>query len=691
MAENLFGSMGTGSSARGEFGVLPQGALPGLPRAVEAWPPSSPPPVPGIIALPASAVIFSTDLPGGTDLLDHASLVQPLAELLAHPATPMPVSAALLGTAGAGKSFALARLLEMVQARSVAAGIGTAASLAPLLLVPVNAAELAGEPGNALGLAICHSLVKSGNQGFADLARQALETGDDPHAAAEAAQEKLASSRLQLDAETRTLADMRARSARLAESLLNDPAGSPLDSYMRAKRQTIEARLRGFGFTRGEPQANYRDLVRDLHESGGSMPGLSSFFHALRGFRGQSRLLVWAILFAVLGVGFVVLQATKTSWMDSLLGWGPNFAPLASWLALHENWIGYARLACFAMAGLLLLRNFLRAWRFTRPLVHGLALLQTDVEAKRGALDTLLAQQGRRIETLAQDIQRLDRNAATAAQRAAASDPGPGHSAGLLASMAPAEAAPGLTFLAHLEALQKLPPAAGPANGPKRMIVAIDNLDGVASARAGEIMEAAARVLGGQKCAVIFAFDPKHVANVWPDAVARLDKLVQVPVQVGRNGLNGAQSSALVLNLLGHTGQARPTLPPNVDPARSMLDRPMTVTEAKLLTDLAPLAGRSARSVKRLVNLYRLARAPAPEAAAVAAFMLALDIGGTPAEVTALRNALNSTAPEAVFQTIDGGPRLAAAVQALRNASGGSLTGTTMMAGLASASPYMRR
>ena len=681
--------MGTGGAGRGDFGVLPQGALPGLPRATDVL--QLAPPVPGINSLPASGPLFSADQPNGTDLLDHAGLVQPLAELLAHPATPMPLTAALLGTSGAGKSFALTRLLEIVATRASAAGTGTAATLAPLLLVPVNAADLAGEPGNALGLAVCQALVKSGNKGFGELAQHALETGDDPHAAAEAAQDKLAASRLQLDAESRALADMRARSARLAESLLNDPAGSPLDAYMRAKRQTIESRLRGFGFTRGEPQANYRDLVRDLHESGGSMPGFSAFLHALRGFRGQTKLLVWAVLFALLGIGFGVLQATKISWMDSLLGWGPNFAPLASWLALHESWIGYARLGAFALAGLFLLWNLLRAWRFTRPLVYGLSLLRTDVEAKRGALDTLLAQQGRRIESLSQEIQRQERNAATAAQRAAASDGAPGHSTGVLANMAAAAAAPGLTFLANLDSLLKLPPSAGSAGGPRRMIVAIDNLDGVTPARAAEIIEAANRLPGSQRMACVFALDPKHVASVWTEAAARLDKLVQIPVQIGRNGLNAAQTSALVLNLLGHVGQAKASLAPGVDASHSMLDRPVTVTEAKLLTELAPLAGRSARSVKRLVNLFRLARAPAPETAAVAAFMLALDIGGTPAEVTALRNALNTTAADAGFNVADGGPRMAAAVQALRTASGGHLTGSMMMAGLAAASLYMRR
>ena len=633
-----------------------------------------------------TAAPFAPDQPQGPDLLDHASLVQPVAELLGHAATPMPLTAALIGAPGVGKSFALARLVESLRARASAAN-GGGPVLTPLFIAQLDAAELTGDPKGALGSALCAALLNSGNPAFAGLAHQAVETASDPHDAVEMAQEKLASSRLALDNDSRSLAEMRARSAKLAESLLNDPAGTPLDAYLRANRGSIDARLRGFGFQRGDSAANFRDLVRDLHESGGALPGTSAFLHALWAFRGQTRLIVWAIFWAALGVGIGVLQATKTMWLNWLNSLGPNFTAATAWIALHESWLGPALLAAFGLAGRCIVWNILRAWRFTRPLSKGLSLLRADIGAKRGALDTLISQQSRRVETLIQDIQRQERIAASAEQRAAASGERAGHKPSDLMGNVLPPATPAQGFVGNLLGLLQT----APAGAPKRIIVTIDNLDGIAPARAAEIMEAAARVFSGPLFGTVLALDPQHVAKAWGEGSARLDRLVQVPLQIGRNGLNQAQSSALVLSLLGHHPPGGRPAPAPVDASHSMLDRPMTVAEAKLLTELAPLAGRSARSVKRLVNLFRLARAPSAASAPAAAFMLALDIGGTPAEITALRNGLNTTPANGEFNMAEASPRLSAALQALRAAGGGVVTGAMMMAGLAAASPYMRR
>ncbi|MGS0740164.1 hypothetical protein ACVBEG_27495 [Pseudomonas sp. GG8] len=43
------------------------------------------------------------------------------------------------------------------------------------------------------------------------------------------------------------------------------------------------------------------------------------------------------------------------------------------------------------------------------------------------------------------------------------------------------------------------------------------------------------------------------------------------------------------------------------------LDQPLSAAETQLLADLAPLAGSSARALKRFVNLYRLVRAAGPK------------------------------------------------------------------------------
>ena len=673
---------------RGDFGVLPAQALPvGLPRSDNTpLPPASQP----IARSPAP--IFANDLPSGPDLLDVAAQMQPLAELLGHGDTQMPLTAALFGGPGAGKSYALARLVETIRTRANAAETG-GSGIAPLMLVQIDAAVLDGEAGAALGAHLCQALMTSGVPAYAELAHLAVETSTDPHDAAEAAQEKLTNSRLLLDKETRNLADMRARSAKLTESLLNDPAGTPLDAYVRKQRSTIDARLRSFGFVTGDSADTYRDLVRDLHESGRSMPGLSCFSHALWAFKGQTKRIVWAILFAALGAGLSVAIATKTTWLDQLLSSGPNSAALATWLALHESWLGWARDGAFALAGLCLLSNLVRAWRFARPLTKGLVLLRADIDAKRSALETLMVQQGRRVETLTQDIARQERIASNAEQRAAASGARPGHRATALLTDVLPNANPAQAFIGNLaNVMGQKPDNSRPAQpgAPRRILLAIDNLDGVSPARTGEIMEAANRVFSSPLYGIVLALDPRHVASVWPDSAARLDKLVQIGVQIGRNGLTPGQSSALLLNLLGHTPVSKAVASPP-DSSQSILDRPITVMEARLLAELAPLAGRSARTVKRFVNLFRLVRAPASESAPAAALMLALDIGGTPAEIDALRQSLGSNGPDADFIINDGGPRLASALQAVRAAYGGKLNGAMMMAGLAAASPYMRR
>jgi hypothetical protein len=73
----------------------------------------------------------------------------------------------------------------------------------------------------------------------------------------------------------------------------------------------------------------------------------------------------------------------------------------------------------------------------------------------------------------------------------------------------------------------------------------------------------------------------------------------------------------------------------------------MSSAETQLLADLAPLAGSSARAVKRYVNLYRLARAQNANHLGALAFVLALDAGGTQSEIAALNDALSNADGEA--------------------------------------------
>lgn len=707
-----FGRSGTTAmgAARNEFATLPETALPAMPRVTDpamipqALPkhPAQPQqmaasapvaaPLPSAQSLSGPRMIFAADAAVGADLLDHGALVRPIAELLAHAGTQTPVTIGLMGAPGSGKSHALALLLESVEAIAAAAA-KTAGSpfVAPVLAVQIDAATLRGEAGGAIADRVFAHLSQPGAQDYSHLAEMAADMAGDPRDMAHEAAEKLDAARRGLDSEQRGLADLVARRAKLADTVLHEQAGSPIDAFFRSRRASIEGRLRAFGFNSGDVAAIYKDLVRDLAESGGSRPGLTVFLRATWAYAGQTKLIVWALVFLCAAFGMGALQASKAAWLDMLLNAGPNFAPFAGWLAQHESWLGFARQGFLIASGLAIARNIWRALRFTQPLAKGVALLRQDVASRAGDMDALIAHQARRVETLGSEISRHQRSASVAQKRAqdsGASGRGPVRS---LITGAPANAkADG--FLAALASLLAQTPDAAqtqPSPAPRRILVAIDNLDAVAPARAFEIMDAAAHVLSGRCFASVLVLDPKTLGAGRPDEMARLEKYVHVPVQIGRNGVSAGQGATIVLSLLGHAAPQKS--PPVIDASRSMLDRPITVAEAKLLGELAPLAGRSARALKRFVNLFRLARAAHPESGAAIAFVLALDIGGTPAEITALRHALGVMDGNATFNVADGGARIHAALQAVRMNSGQAVTGAVMLAGLNAASPYMRR
>ena len=68
----------------------------------------------------------------------------------------------------------------------------------------------------------------------------------------------------------------------------------------------------------------------------------------------------------------------------------------------------------------------------------------------------------------------------------------------------------------------------------------------------------------------------------------------------------------LVRAILGGQGAPEPQVR-NAEPSALLaLDQPVSTAETQLLADLAPLAGSSARALKRFVNLYRLTRSAGP-------------------------------------------------------------------------------
>ncbi len=122
----------------------------------------------------------------------------------------------------------------------------------------------------------------------------------------------------------------------------------------------------------------------------------------------------------------------------------------------------------------------------------------------------------------------------------------------------------------------------------------------------------------------------------------------------------------LVRAILGGQGALEPRVGNAETSALAALDLPVSAAETQLLADLAPLAGSSARALKRFVNLYRLTRSAGPNHQGALAFMLALDAGGTPSEIAAVSDALSNSAPEADLDLHQCGARLVEALAAVR-------------------------
>ena len=663
------------TSARNDFGVLPASALPRVPELARAAAPvaSVQTALAPASALPQSGAIFASDHSCAGDILDHAAQMRPLAELAAHKSAQTPLAIALLGAAGTGKTMALRRLVATVAALAKgAAADGKGPFLNRIACVTVDASALRGEAGAALADAVHASLCA---QPCAALAREAAEAAGDPHLAARETEARLDTVRLELDRQRATLAGIVTRRGRLAETVLNETPGSAVDAYARGNRGAIESRLRGFGFGGGDPVANYKDLVRDLADSGGS--GVGGYLRATWAFKGQTKLLVWAalLLAAMWGLGFV--ESYKTQWIDSLMKAGLNAEPVATWLLTHANWLGTIRSGFGTLALALVALNLLRALRFMLPLSKGVSLLRKDVEARSVDLDASAARQEKRVQGLEQDAARHEHVLRQAEQRT-------GRGAGQAApvSLLPDDArlSPAGGFLAQLGRLMRQP---GP-DAPQRIVVAIDNLEAVSRERAANILNAAARDLAQPGFAVIVAADPARLDG------EMLARNIDVPFNLASGGMSPAHASLLALNLLGHTPVGNRPVANAAGAGASLFDRPLAVWEAKLLSDLAPLAGRSARSVKRFVNLYRLARGQGENAGALA-LMLALDLGGTPAEVEAVLATMARSAMNAEFETGETGSRLAAAVAAARQANGGSLSVRQALAGMQLAQVYSAR
>ncbi len=620
--------------------------------------------------LGASAVhaVFAGDLPAGADALGIDAPLAHVAELAAHAGTAAPLCIGVLGGAGCGKSFALHRLTQRVGAIARAASAGAEGPfLSRIHLQPIDAAGLHGEILPALTAQIYAGLRRP----YPALARDIGQTARDPHLAAREIGDKLDEARRRLDAEQRTLDESGSRRARLTETVLYESAGSHVDAYARAHRGRLENRLTAFGIV-GDAIGNYKNLVRVVAEGGGPL-GLS--LRALYAYKGQTRLIVLAVLFVLLGIGLGIALDTQDSWLADLRNAGPQIAAAsASWIAAHIDLLGLARKAAFALAALMVVANGWRAFGFVQPILTGVRLLKSDLAARRHDLDGLYAHQTKRVDGLGADVERLARASAEAEKRLGEAPVAAGMSElPLLEPNARSQAQDMVQALGR--SLRE-----GASGAPQRIVLAVDHLDAVAPERARDILETLHRLAAATALVTLVAFDPQRLGA----APAEIERWIQVPLRLDA-GAADRDSGALVLHALGRAVPAAAAMPA-IDATRSALDAPVDDTEAALLGALAPLAGRSPRAVKRLVNLYRLARLDAGARPGPLALMLALDQGGTPAERQVAAEAMRGDGG-AAFEPHPASVRLRAALDAVR-AVDGPLTRTDVAAAAARAALF---
>lgn len=622
-------------------GARPEPIAPSLPTR----------PAQNAAAVRNGARIFAADVPSGDDAWGLDAALRPLAELATHKETEAPLTIAFLGGAGSGKSFAVAALLEQIEA--LARGATRESVLKRVPIVRIDAGRLASDATIGLAGALYDTLSTS----HPDFIGSAAEAVRDPRAVAREVAEQLDSARRRLDTERQSLTEVESRRARIIETVLFETAGSRVDAYARASRATIESRFEGFGIS-GEPILNFKSMVRDLAESGGPVARASASLRALWAFKGQMRLLVTMVVLVLIGLGLGAAVTSQSAWLGWLQNLNESLEPTVAWMRAHIDWLGKLQQVAYAGAALALGLNILRAFRFMQPLLRGVGLLRSDVAAKRRDIDGLYAHQMRRVDHLTAEVERVARQAADAERRAGNHggrpdlhlEPSP-FDTGSLRLRAD-------RFFAALgRLLQRAAPAASAdaQKAPERVVVALDNIDALAPDTAYSVLEAAHQALAQPGLLTVLAFDPARLSNVRGEIAQRLEKWVQVPVRVG--------SDAAMLDARGFVAQiiGRSARKGDLGGQQAPIDWTLSDAEATILAALAPIAGSSPRTIKRFVNLYRLVRTQAPEFKAELALMLALDLGGTGAERAAIATALAEEG-RADLDAVQLGPRIPSAL-----------------------------
>lgn len=599
--------------------------------------------------------IFAPDLPHGADALGLGNALRPLAELAIHRDTEPPLTIAVLGEPGTGKSFALGKLLAEIKALAGDAIGGPFLSRVAALRIDAGAFD--GEPSVALAGALYDKLGAE----FPEFVREVAHAVRDPQTVAREAAERLDEARQRLDAERQKLDEIESRRARLRETVLFESAGSQVDAYARANRTKIERWLEGFGIP-GDPIANYKSLVRDIAESGGPAARVGAGLRVFWALRGQTRLLIATAVLAGIGFGLAAAIADRATWLAWLSNASQGLASAAIWLDAHMAWVSLAANLAFAAAAIALLANLWRGARLLRLLFRGVSLLESDVLNRRHALDSLYAHQTHRVDGLEADVEIAARRAAEADRRAGMparpepqAEPSPFEDDSLKARADRFFSALG----AFLEGVERSGVQASAPGGlmsvPQRLVIALDNIDALPEGKVRALLDAAHRAFANTGVVTLLAAAPARLEAEG----AAIEKLIQVPFRIDLPG--STDYAAYVAHVVARREEVK-------SQAGQPIDWSISTAEVSLLAALAPLTGGSPRAVKRFVNLYRIARAQMPAHKAVLALMLALEQGATAHEVAAVNDALKGSDADLCIQ--HGTARLGAGLQAVEDAEG---------------------
>ena len=407
-------------------------------------------------------------------------LVQPLAQLCVTPQVQTPFLAAIAGPGGAGKTFALNRLVQAIESFA-----GSAGALSKVVVARVDAADGAEAPVALASAAYAALDREPGGVDYSALLDESAHAGGDPLRAAKAASDRHDEIVRKLEAERTQRDEIEARGARLADALLYETPGSRVDVFARARRGTIETRLRRFELAGSDAAVSYRDLVRDMASMGaGGRVGVA--VRSIWAYRGQRRLLVWAVVAFLLGLAAQLLHSEMGSERDHA---AVRLGRRCDQGCMQAAWRDRSQDSLCARAPWRWPSTFGAPISFSSLLLRGTQLLNQDVRDRRRDLETRVARLSQRVAALSADADAAAKHAEAAARRAGGKTKT--HPVGpdfLETNRGPACGG------ARLSCCPRRTDRPRAADAPDRLVFAIDNLDALPPAAAIRWIDAARSV-----------------------------------------------------------------------------------------------------------------------------------------------------------------------------------------------------